>query len=218
MLRMSDLKGYSVPRILEKVVVKMFADDTTVYLDEGDSFDELQRLLEKWCLASSAKFNVSKTEIIPVGSPEYRDSVIQARQLNENDSPIPANIHIAKDGESVRILGGHVGNKISDFAMWTPVVEKIDAALARWDQLHPTLEGRCQIVQITIGAMTQYLTQVNEMPKHIFKHLVRAEREFMWGGKAAPVSMEMLMAPRDAGGKNLLDLQSRNEALKFVKL
>ncbi|KAJ7663724.1 hypothetical protein DFH06DRAFT_924300, partial [Mycena polygramma] len=218
MLRCSELKGYSVPKVLEKVVVKMFADDTTVYLDENDSFDELQRLLAKWCQASSAKFNVSKTEVIPVGSPDYRETLIESRKLNDTDNPIPANIHIAKDGESVRILGGHVGNKISDFAMWTPVVEKIDAALARWDSLHPTLEARCQIVQITIGAMTQYLTQVNEMPDHIFKHLVKAEREFMWGGKSAPVSLNVLMAPRDAGGKNLLDLQARNQALQFVKL
>jgi hypothetical protein len=124
MLRQSNLKGYSVPHVLGKVVVKMYADDTTVYLDESDSFEELQELLRKWCPASGAKFNVSKTEVIPVGSPEYCSSMIQSRRLNDEDARIPSDIHIAKDGESVRILGSHVGNKIDNFVMWTPVVEK----------------------------------------------------------------------------------------------
>ncbi|KAJ6449442.1 hypothetical protein C8R47DRAFT_999215, partial [Mycena vitilis] len=66
--------------------------------------------------------------------------------------------------------------------------------------------------------MTQYLTQVNEMPAQVVKHLTKAVRDFMWGGKSAPVSLGVLMAPREAGGKNLLDLKSRNEALQVMKL
>ncbi|KAJ7115512.1 hypothetical protein C8R43DRAFT_830363, partial [Mycena crocata] len=199
----------------DNIVVRMFADDTTVYLDESDSFEELQSLLERWCRASSAKFNVSKTEVIPFGLPEFRAFVLQSRRLDE---PIPDNIHIARDGEAVRILGGYVGNKIDSFSVWTPVVEKIDAALLRWEALHPTLEARCQIIQITIGSMTQYLQQVNEMPKQVLNHLLKTQREFMWGGKSSPVQREMLMAPRAEGGKNLLDLKARNDALQLMKL
>ncbi|KAJ7139963.1 hypothetical protein C8R43DRAFT_820840, partial [Mycena crocata] len=218
MLRCSNLKGYSVPQVLEKVVVKMFADDTTVYLDKSDSFDELQAILNKWCQASSAKFNVGKTEVIPVGSPAYRAYLLAYRKLNDIDGPIPDNIHIVREGEAVRILGGHVGNGIDNFVMWTPIVEKIDAALARWDAIHPTLEARCQIVQITIGSMTQYLTQVNEMQPETLNHLLKAQREFMWSGKSSPVQRETLMAPRTQGGKKLLDLKARNEALQLMKL
>jgi hypothetical protein len=47
MLRKSNLRGYSIPHVMEKVVVKMFADDTTVYLDAEDSFDGLQLILKK---------------------------------------------------------------------------------------------------------------------------------------------------------------------------
>ncbi|KAJ7157686.1 hypothetical protein C8R43DRAFT_883162 [Mycena crocata] len=218
MLRKSNLKGYSVPDVLEKVVVRMFADDTTVYLDKTDSFEELQSILDKWCRASSAKFNVGKTEVIPVGSPAYRAFLLAYRKLNDLDGPIPDNIHIVREGESVRILGGHVGNGIDDFVMWTPIVEKIDAALARWEALHPTLEARCQIVQITIGSMTQYLTQVNEMQPQTVNHLLKSQREFMWGGKLSPVQRDMLMAPRLQGGKNMLDLKARNDALQIMKL
>ncbi|KAJ7145027.1 hypothetical protein C8R46DRAFT_918855 [Mycena filopes] len=66
--------------------------------------------------------------------------------------------------------------------------------------------------------MTQYLTQVNEMPPQVQTHLERAMREFMWSGKAALVSLEMLQAPRSEGGKNLLDIKARNDALQLMKL
>ncbi|KAK7057847.1 hypothetical protein R3P38DRAFT_2497413 [Favolaschia claudopus] len=102
--------------------------------------------------------------------------------------------------------------------MWTPVTEKVDASLTRWEKLHPTLEARCQILQITVGSMSQYLTQVNEMPPAVFNHLLKAMREFMWGGKSPPINFETLTAPRDKGGKNLLDLKARNDALHLMKL
>ncbi|KAL1751422.1 hypothetical protein FB107DRAFT_222095, partial [Schizophyllum commune] len=46
--------------------------DTTVYLTEEDDFSVLQRVLDKWCIASKARFNVGKTEIIPIGNKRYR--------------------------------------------------------------------------------------------------------------------------------------------------
>ncbi|KAJ7238108.1 hypothetical protein B0H12DRAFT_1025980 [Mycena haematopus] len=67
--------------------------------------------------------------------------------------------------------------------------------------------------------MSQYLTQVNGMPDKIEKHLLKAQREFMWGGaKSSPVQREMLVAPIEAGGKNLLDLKARNDAIQIMKL
>ncbi|KAJ7775427.1 hypothetical protein B0H16DRAFT_1713013 [Mycena metata] len=219
MLRRSNLKGYIIDKIVDKVVVKMFADDTTVYLDALDSFEELQVLLKKWCEASSTKFNVEKTEIIPVGTIEHRERVIATRKLNANDPPIPKNIHIVQEKEAVQILGGHIGNGIDTFVLWTPIVERIDSRLERYDRWHPTLEGRKNIVQISVGAMTQYKTQVNGMPERIVKYLIRATREFMAGGaKSSPISLDMLMATIADGGKNLLDLKARNEAIQLMKL
>ncbi|KAJ7167391.1 hypothetical protein C8R43DRAFT_1161064, partial [Mycena crocata] len=219
MLRNSDLKGYKIPKVLDKVITKLFADDTTVYLAEGDKFSDLQVILDKWCAASSAKFNVGKTEVIPIGSLEHRAQVIETRQLCPEDIVLPDTIHIAKDGEAVRILGAQVGNNTENHTMWTPTIEKIDSALERWGRSHPTLEARRHIAQITFGSMTQYKTQVNGMPKSVEKILVKKQREFMWAGKkSSPVQREMLQAPIEEGGKNLFDLESRNQAIQLMKL
>ena len=59
-----DLEGLQVPGIKGKLIVSLYADDTTVYLAESDSYIVLQKILSNWCLASGAKFNLQKTEII----------------------------------------------------------------------------------------------------------------------------------------------------------
>ncbi|KAJ7125859.1 hypothetical protein C8R46DRAFT_832846, partial [Mycena filopes] len=219
MLRKSNLKGYNIPGVVDKVITKLFADDTTVYLAAEDKFENLQEILDKWCAASSAKFNVGKTEIIPIGTEEYRQSVIDTRKLNDEDIVLPANIHLAKDGEAVRILGAQVGNGVQIEETWTPTVEKIDSSLERWGRNHPSLEARRHITQITFGSMTQYRTQVNGMPKPVVKLLNRKQRDFIWAGaKSSPVQKEMLQAPIEEGGKNLFDLEARNDAIQLMRL
>jgi hypothetical protein len=53
MPRNSHLKGYKIPNALDRVITKLFADDTTVYLMAEDKFEDLQVILDKWCAASS---------------------------------------------------------------------------------------------------------------------------------------------------------------------
>jgi hypothetical protein len=92
MLRKSGLRGYNIPGVAEKAVVQLFADDTTAYLNEHDSFNDLNRVLDKWCLASGARFNITKTEIIPFGAPEFRARLLETRRLHPEDDQIPPNI------------------------------------------------------------------------------------------------------------------------------
>ncbi|KAJ7609549.1 hypothetical protein DFH06DRAFT_933083, partial [Mycena polygramma] len=51
------------------------------------------------------------------------------------------------------------------------------------------------------------------------KKLISAQREFIWGGaKSSPVQREILLAPIEEGGKNMFDLQARNEAIQIMTL
>ncbi len=71
MLRKSNLKGLEVPGSEERLIAKLFADDTTTFLHEKDDLDDLMKILENWCIASGARFNIEKTQIIPIGSKEF---------------------------------------------------------------------------------------------------------------------------------------------------
>ena len=66
MLCQPNLQGFQIPRASKCLLVFLFADDTTVFLSEGDNFQTLQDILDQWCADSGAKFNISKTKIIPL--------------------------------------------------------------------------------------------------------------------------------------------------------
>ena len=118
----------------------------------------------------------------------------------------------------MKYLGAYIGNGVENFVPWTEVLEKVDSQYARWDETHPTTELRVKLDRIISGSLTQYLTQVNGMPKHVLKHLLRSQRDFVTAGaKTSPISRAMLMAPKSVGGKGMLDLEARNEAIMLVK-
>jgi hypothetical protein len=176
-----DLLGLSIPGLDEKLIVNMFADDTTLYLSDIDRFDIIETILNEWCEASGAKFNIEKTEIIPIGTEEHRRTIIVTRKINPLDrEQLNDRIHIAKDGEAVRSLGAWIGNNANDLTPWETILDTIRKKLEQWNKTHPTLYGKRLIVQAIIGGHTQFLTKAQGMPSHIEDALVRMTRDFIW--------------------------------------
>ena len=189
-----------------------------VYLNEQDNITTLEdHALKPWCEISSAVFNIAKTEIIPIGSTEYRESVITTRRLNPDSAPIENNIKIAKDGQPIRVLGAWIGNKVDQATPWTPTIEKIATNLKRWEANHPTSEGRRLISQMIIGGMTQYLAKVQGMPKSALKTLENLIRNFAWSGEnKLAIAMAHMTNTVNEGGKKVLDIYARNEAIQLT--
>ena len=127
-LRKSGLMGFKIPGRDKRVIATLFADDTTVYLSKEDDFGQLTEILNTWCLASGAKFNINKTEIIPIGNQDYRDILRTSRLMNgTTGTPIPGHIKIAVENEPIRSLGALIGNKIGQIEPWSRILEKIDS-------------------------------------------------------------------------------------------
>jgi len=160
--------GINSIRILgqpEKLAIKLFMDDTNLYLSKEDSFDHVQKVLNSWCEISGAKFNIEKTEVIPIGMTEHRRRVVSTRKLNEQDqSPLTEKIHITKDGELIRMLGAWIGNQTKDNTPWETIIDRINSNLERWKRLHPTLNGRKLIIQAVVGGHMQFLASTQGMP------------------------------------------------------
>ncbi|TFY53337.1 hypothetical protein EVJ58_g9508 [Rhodofomes roseus] len=218
-LRRSCLIGFRIPGTLGKLVANLFADDTSAFLCARDSWSGLWLVLDEWCLASGARFNGGKTEVVPIGSVEYRASVIATRCIDplKPNERIPESVHIALDGEAVRVLGAWIGNGVDQVAVWAPALAKVDAFLERWSKCRPSLTGKKHIVQMGPGGITQYLTTVQGMPAQVEDALTTTIRTFVWdGAKTAPVAMEMLTRPVSEGGLGLLDIRARNEAIELM--
>jgi exonuclease III len=175
-----EIKGLRVPGLIEKLAIKLFADDTNLYLSREDSLQTVTKILEEWCEISGAKFNKEKTEIIPIGREEHRRNAAASRKLSPRDqTPLPEGTRIAKDGDAVRMLGAWIGNKIEDITPWETVIDKINTKLSRWKRTHPSMNGRKIITQMIVGGHTQFLTQAQGMPKDIEELLSKIIKDFM---------------------------------------
>ncbi|KAI0664179.1 hypothetical protein C8Q70DRAFT_880201, partial [Cubamyces menziesii] len=218
-LRNSDLRGFRLPGTDEKLIAKLFADDTTVYLSEQDNYADLQTVTQTWCDGSRAKFNSRKTEIIPVGTPEYRNRVADTRIPGPNSIAIPPGANVARDTEAVRILGAWVGNRTSGDAAWDRIASLMSKNLTRWAKANPTLEGKRLIVSMEVGGRTQFLAKAQGMTKAAEAMINKLIRTFIWGdGKRPMVAAAALCADVSTGGLSLLDLRARNEAIDLVWL
>ena len=94
-----SLKGFEIPGVENKLITTLFADDTTVFLSQFDKFTDLESILNKWCIASGARFNVSKTEIIPICNLLYCKEVIATCHIDPSQEPLVNDIYIAQDQE-----------------------------------------------------------------------------------------------------------------------
>lgn len=181
MLHSSTLKGIDIDGEIERLIATLFADDTTAYLAKDDKFQDLQKLLKKWCRASGAKFNIPKTVIVPVGTKEYREGLATTRKTSPTEPIIPLDIKIVREGEATRLLGAFIGNGIDRMSVWTPTIETIAHDLTRWKKGNPTIEGKRLIIGMVIGGRTQYRTRVQGMPKQVEDLLTKMIRDFIWG-------------------------------------
>jgi hypothetical protein len=197
-----NFKGITIPGIEEPIKVNLFADDTNLYLSQSDRFDYAQAMLADWCQISGAKFNIEKTEIIPIGTPEHRRQVAANRKINPNDlEPLDPSIKIAVDGDAVRSLGAWIGNKIDDATPWEQTIDKVHKSLEKWRKTNPSMNGRKIIAQAIIGGHTQFLTKAQGMPKHVEEALTKITRQFMWEDDSSPrIAMDLLYKPIEEGG------------------
>ena len=97
---------------------------------------------------------------------------------------------------------------MDDIAVWTPIVERINMALARWNLGRPTMDGCRLIISMVVGGLTQFLTRVQGMPPTIESLLNKRIHKFMWGDSNSPmVNAAITTMHFNYGGKKLLNLQ-----------
>jgi hypothetical protein len=118
LLRKSDLNGLKIPGKQENLIATLFADDTTIYLNKNDQVKILFEILKKWCRISRAKFNVQKTEVIPIGTATFHQSVVTNNALGDVSNTFPENTRIAKNKTPIQILGARVGNNLNQESLW----------------------------------------------------------------------------------------------------
>ncbi|CAG8619222.1 14509_t:CDS:2, partial [Acaulospora colombiana] len=216
LIRTSGLKGIYINKDTFNALVMAYADDTTVYLCETDKLEILEECIELFCKASTAKFNKSKTEVIPVGDPEYRKKLIESRTFN--GKRIENNIKIAKDGEPVRILGSWQGNKVNAEHKWSEIMEKQLKIMKLWASSFPTTIARSRIAKQLVVSRALYLMTVNGISRENLETMERNIRSFIWGGKKGSIAWERAIRNKKEGGIGAPSVKLVYEATKVMWL
>ncbi|KAA1466710.1 hypothetical protein DENSPDRAFT_856326 [Dentipellis sp. KUC8613] len=209
MLRASPaIQGYQIPGLSHRVLISLFADDTALYLSEHDRYHDVKAILDQWCTALGACFNIHKTE------------VTATRKLHPDDpTPLPTGITIAPDHHAIRYLGAWIGNNLDDDAPWETTLDKIRNTLNAWLSAYPTLAGKRHVIQMVVGSMTQYLTTVQGMPTTILHAVTKEIQHFLWPDRhSAAIDPKYLYRSPDHGSLGLLDVKARNEAIELMWL
>ena len=129
-----------------------------VFLGPDDNPTDLQRCLDIFCGASTARFNNLKTEIIPLGSERNREDLIRSRVLNR--WRIPNEIRVAQDGEATRILGSWQGSNIDVQEKWNEILERQKKTTNRWTHLYLSVAGRVLLAKTLVISLAQYFMTV----------------------------------------------------------
>ncbi|KAE9387220.1 hypothetical protein BT96DRAFT_960435 [Gymnopus androsaceus JB14] len=197
---LAALKGYSEIPAVRKKLANLIADDTMGFLSEDDNLEDLEKILDRWCMASTAVFNIAKTQILPTGK----------REASPDQQQVPQNIHIAAEDKAITILGAPGKSNYQLPGAWRPLVLRYNKSLENWEKSNPTMDGCKKIGQMVVGGMTQYLTQVQGMPKNIEEKLKKRIRQFLWvEKKLSPVNFETLLASKKEGGQEALDIEAK---------
>jgi len=63
--KLQGLETQTANKEIDRLIISLFADDTTVFLNKEDKWQDLNDLLDTWCIASGAKFNIGKKKNNP---------------------------------------------------------------------------------------------------------------------------------------------------------
>ncbi|KAH9852134.1 hypothetical protein C2E23DRAFT_709022, partial [Lenzites betulinus] len=113
----------------------------------------------------------------------------------------PRGARVAADGEATRILGAYIGNKVNAKDIWEKRVAKIEGTMRKWAESRTTVKGKRHAIQMVLGSMTQFLTEVQRMPEGVAEELGKMARDYVWDEKAhVPIAMDYLHMPLAKGG------------------
>ena len=217
-LRDSPLQGLKPKGMKEKFVASLFADDTLSFIRETDKLTDLYHVIDTFCTASTAKFNLEKTEFLPVGPEEWRRQVIETRTIGE-DNQIPDDVKIIDEEEAMRTLGCWIGNNIDIDPQWTKILEKQRDIMDEWAKSHLSFKGKELVLKSLIQSRALFLATVNYMPEDIKKRMEKQMRNFMWDGKErGMMNWKGATSDKSKGGLNMPDIALRLEAIYMMWL
>ena len=191
------IKGLKLPGSAEELKISQYADDINLFLSEPRSVYETLKTFSTFSAASGLSLNMEKSWGWWLGG--YK---------NRTDTPFGLNWTT----DSNKIYGITFGNNQN--VNWVRVRNKMALSANLMSQRHLTFSDKSQLIQQSLASKVWYIGNAIYLPLKFGKSLDRIICKFLWGKKMEVVSRDTIKLPRDKGGLNIVDIETKIAAMR----
>ena len=196
-----NIKGINVG---EKVIkVSLYADDTTVLVQDLDSVARLLTLLQKFKKLSGLEINTTKTKGMWLG-----------RWKNKTDMPFG----FCWPRDPIKALGiffSYDENKTNELT-FAEKIRNLEKTLNSWKSRKLTLYGKINIVKMLGLSKLICKASVLVIPEHFIKQIEKIIFDFIWDGKPAKIKKSTIIVEKKQGGLKMIHFNILNKPLKVA--
>ena len=195
-------------------VMHQHADDTSVHArTPRDAQIVLGASVGLHCAATGARLQRSKSQALGLGS------------LSHLAGPDPVTgVTFAASGDGVKHLGIPLSTQpaAAATALYTAIIEKVEARIARWSGFRLSLLGRAYVAKQVLASMVTYHATFIPVPQDLLQRLCRAIHTFVAANRpVTPGAAAALFPGKDVcfraaahGGIALVDIRAQILALQ----
>ena len=186
-------------------LLAQFADDTSMFYKGNErSVKAVIHTLNYAERNLGLKVNIDKTVMYRIGSLTHTDAKFYTRATFAWAEP------------PIFTLGIHVTTNEEEMAKLNliPIIRQTEETLQIWSKRKLTLTGRVLIANTLIESKLVYrfgvIANIDDM---IMQQLQDIIWEYIWQGKRAKISFNILRTPKDQGGLRLCDVRAKHKTI-----
>ena len=196
-----EIKGIQIQDQEHKI--KTMADDATLFSIDIASIEKAIEIFNKFHRVSGLKLNLTKTEIIPIGTMANKVPIIPntLREIKVK--------HGAFKGLGVwfTLNKNEQVHKNCDER-----IKNMRTLLNIWKQRNLSLKGKILIIRTLILPQIQFLFNMIEIPINIIRKIDEMLFEYLWNGKTHKIKQNTVIGPIEHGGLNMIDVYAIQKA------
>lgn len=193
-----------VPVMDTTQLLSQFADDTDLFLIyDQQSFQATMDTLDVIYTSLGLKINYNKTCVYRIGS------------LANTNATLYTQKPIAWTNDPVKVLGIDIANDMQEVAQtnYELTISKVESVLRPWVHRGLTLSGKVMVINSLVASLFVYkMAALPSLPGEVIARYDKIIHNFLWNGKRAKISTDILVKPREHGGLRLVNLQCRDNA------
>ena len=159
--------GLRVPG-LDLVRVMLYADDVNLFLSEEDSVQDISTCLTEVSYAIGSKFNMSKTDVKPVGAHAFQEKCYKNQDMAGPTIPGACILPLA---DPLWILGVWVGSRDNALHRWTQIDSHIKKIISQWRAIGANVRNRSLLAKALMLSRCHFLMDGNGIPPHVLRRI-----------------------------------------------